>query len=83
MMSSACTQTCPGVRASAVWPGDHLSVCLSREVTAQPLCEHYVPLAMSGAHHPVLNSVVLFVQSWAGDHSPSTLMVFGDVNWVL
>ena len=29
-------------------PGGHLSVCPSREVTAQPLCEHCVPLAVSG-----------------------------------
>lgn len=33
----------PGVQASVMWPGGHLSVCLSREVTAQPLWEHYVP----------------------------------------
>lgn len=51
----------PGVQASVMWPGGCLSVCLSREVTAQPPWEHYVPGVpppspeLGGFVHRVLN----------------------------
>lgn len=74
------------VRATNVpWGGQvaiHLSVHPGRSLhNPSANIVRYWPCL--GSPHPGLNSMVLFIQSWAGDCSPSTLMVFEDVNWVL